>query len=298
MFVLPLVLSTPWSAMAFQSVPFAGVVFHGHNGIRTESSESYATKSSSSRKHLLRYRNGDVDEYLQQRLGAVDESSSFGTNSYSNTNSRWWKGLFPGQHFYGTISPTSLDASSEETSQRVDEYLKFLEKRYNQIRESERQSASQSKPMAAFLPRPLLSQDSEDVLPPPAKSIVPAPEPEQQLVVVEKDGRTALSVTRSRSFWAAIFIFMLRQRNVLNSTNVAAAQQKMATMISTQGPAVRQMLADVSVQSVASLAWKRVPEIPMHLLRLSGGWQSIAFIIGALSALSSGLQTVLLRKSQ
>ena len=104
-----------------------------------------AVMTRSATAYRLKYRNGDVEEYIQQRLSILvdnnNDSSSSSMDHHSHVNNRWWKGLFLGHyHHHASISSDSvaLDESlQEETSQRVDEYMRFLEKRYNQIQESD-----------------------------------------------------------------------------------------------------------------------------------------------------------------
>lgn len=89
---------------------------------------SFATMSSSTSSRTnnsrLDFRNGDeVDSKYQRKLGSSN------TDELPSAN-KWWDGL-------RQKSPVQPSSEEDEASQRVEEYLKFLDKRYSQIHEKD-----------------------------------------------------------------------------------------------------------------------------------------------------------------
>uniref|UniRef100_A0A7S2Y2C0 Uncharacterized protein n=1 Tax=Entomoneis paludosa TaxID=265537 RepID=A0A7S2Y2C0_9STRA len=74
----------------------------------------------------LHFRNGDEED---SKYKSGHQLSN--TNDQETTVSRWWGGF---------VAPAAPKSEEEEASQRVDEYLKFLDKRYHQIHDEEGES--------------------------------------------------------------------------------------------------------------------------------------------------------------
>ena len=255
-----LLVVLPTTTMALQAISLPKVLI---------ATTAYGSRrSSESTNPRLQYRNGDVEDHVQ-RLSFQEEATIS-----SSTNSRWWKGLFPGHSQY---SATSLDAASEEISQRVDEYLKFLDKRYHQIHESE--------PVVSVPAQPT-KLDRRSVAEP-----LPAMTPPKPIVKQESSSLESTSSSSKRSVWAVVLGWMLWKQQPLPSraTLKALVQQQKTKLL--QAAVIQQVFAQGSMKT---LAWKRIPELPLFLLRWSGGWHMAVLLLGVLSTLASRVRMVLL----
>lgn len=313
-----LVLGMPWTTtLALQHSALIRPARSNNNNLGTP---RWVPSGESSQS--LFYRIGDVEDYLHQRAGGssrgeesirnYSSSSSISSASSSNADNRWWKSLFPGHQdhhqqysYYGTVSgtTTSLDATSEEISQRVDEYLKFLNKRYEQIHELDREASTNvlnAKPTIWQHRSPLQPQDEGEKkkLPQSSRKLsMPlktqsSNDPQRLEEGHGTEMTSSFSLTSHNRLLApaALSVGGWKPRML----SVPAANQRIRTMwssssssLSYQARAMGKLFADVSLERGLSLVLKRIPEIPAALLRLSGGWHAAFLFFGVLSSLLS-----------
>lgn len=113
-----MLLSLASGTAAFHSSPREPFAMHHRNVVRDTSTESYAGSNHP--------RKTPTTTRLQYRENAEDSSSS---TSEPLVTSKWWNGLFNSQS----------DIVNEQDS--VDDYLEFLERRYNRLHEEKEEKA-------------------------------------------------------------------------------------------------------------------------------------------------------------